>query len=165
MGSFVTLFNYIGYRLLSPQWLLSQAMVGLLSVIYLTGSWSSPKAGALTARYGRGPVMMVAGLLLTLLAQLVAIFIGMMLFAGGFLPRIPSPAVGLAAARVAPKDRPPRCICSVTTSAPVPPVTWAGSFGTATAGRASWPLLPCSCWLAAQGCSVFVARPALRFCR
>nr|WP_148296352.1 MFS transporter [Sodalis praecaptivus] len=90
MGSFVTLFNYIGYRLLSPPWLLSQAVVGLLSVVYLTGSWSSPKAGALTARYGRGPVMMVAilimvaGLLLTLLAQLVAIFIGMMLFAGGF---------------------------------------------------------------------------------
>ncbi len=86
--------------------LLSQAVVGLLSVVYLTGSWSSPKASALTARYGRGPVMMVAilimvaGLLLTLLAQLVAIFIGMMLFAGGFLPRIPSPAVGLAAARV-----------------------------------------------------------------
>lgn len=72
MGSFVTLFNYIGYRLLSPPWLLSQAVVGLLSVVYLTGSWSSPKAGALTARYGRGPVMMVAilimvaGLLLTL---------------------------------------------------------------------------------------------------
>ncbi|OIV46192.1 hypothetical protein BK025_13490 [Sodalis sp. TME1] len=84
IGSFVTLFNYIGYRLLSPPWLLSQAVVGLLSVVYLTGSWSSPKAGALTARYGRGPVMMVAGLLLTLLAQLAAIFVGMMLFAGGF---------------------------------------------------------------------------------
>lgn len=90
MGPFVTLFNYIGYRLLSPPWSLSQAVVWLLSVVYLTGSWSSPKAGALTARYGRGPVMMVAiiimvaGLLLTLATPLAVIFIGMMLFAGGF---------------------------------------------------------------------------------
>ncbi len=53
MGAFVTLFNYIGYRLmLSPQ--LSRAVVGLLSVAYLTGTWSSPKAGAMTSRYGRG---------------------------------------------------------------------------------------------------------------
>ncbi len=54
MGAFVTLFNYIGYRLLGAPWHLSQAVVGLLSVVYLTGSWSSPKAGALTSRYGRG---------------------------------------------------------------------------------------------------------------
>ena len=42
MGAFVTLFNYISYRLLSAPWSLSQAVVGLLSVVYLTGSWSSP---------------------------------------------------------------------------------------------------------------------------
>lgn len=42
MGSFVTLFNYIGYRLLSPPWLLSQAVVGLLSVVYLTGLLEFP---------------------------------------------------------------------------------------------------------------------------
>jgi YNFM family putative membrane transporter len=45
MGSFVTLFNYIGYRLMLSPWHLSQAVVGLLSVAYLTGTWSSPKAG------------------------------------------------------------------------------------------------------------------------
>ncbi|SUB16739.1 Inner membrane transport protein ynfM [Pantoea agglomerans] len=32
MGAFVTLFNYIGYRLLDAPWHLSQAVVGLLSV-------------------------------------------------------------------------------------------------------------------------------------
>ncbi len=48
-------------------------MVGLLSVAYLTGTWSSPKAGAMTSRFGRGPVMlgstamMLVGLLLTAL--------------------------------------------------------------------------------------------------
>ncbi|MFJ5334811.1 MFS transporter [Pectobacterium sp. CHL-2024] len=90
MGAFVTLFNYIGYRLLAPPYLLSQAVVGLLSVVYLTGSYSSPKAGALTARYGRGPVLsvaillMLAGLGMTALSPLFAIFSGMMLFTAGF---------------------------------------------------------------------------------
>ncbi|MFW5409230.1 MFS transporter [Pectobacterium brasiliense] len=90
MGAFVTLFNYIGYRLLAPPYLLSQAVVGLLSVVYLTGSYSSPKAGALTARYGRGPVLsiaillMLAGLGVTALSPLFAIFGGMMLFTAGF---------------------------------------------------------------------------------
>ncbi|MFJ5356123.1 MFS transporter [Pectobacterium sp. CHL-2024] len=90
MGAFVTLFNYIGYRLLAPPYLLSQAVVGLLSVVYLTGSYSSPKAGALTARYGRGPVLSVAillmlvGLGMTALSPLFAIFGGMMLFTAGF---------------------------------------------------------------------------------
>ncbi|MDY4376432.1 MFS transporter [Pectobacterium brasiliense] len=90
MGAFVTLFNYIGYRLLAPPYLLSQAVVGLLSVVYLTGSYSSPKAGALTARYGRGPVLSIAillmltGLGMTALSSLFAIFSGMMLFTAGF---------------------------------------------------------------------------------
>ncbi len=90
MGAFVTLFNYIGYRLMLSPWHLSQAVVGLLSVAYLTGTWSSPKAGALSVRYGRGPVMvsftgiMLLGLLLTLLPSLWAIFAGMLLFSAGF---------------------------------------------------------------------------------
>lgn len=90
MGSFVTLFNYIGYRLMQGPWYLSQAIVGLLSVAYLTGTWSSPKAGQMTARYGRGPVMllftalMLAGLLLTFFNTLWLIFAGMLLFSAGF---------------------------------------------------------------------------------
>ena len=90
MGAFVTLFNYIGYRLMQAPWFLSQAVVGLLSVAYLTGTWSSPKAGAMTAKFGRGPVMlfsigiMLLGLLLTVFSPLVAIFGGMLLFSAGF---------------------------------------------------------------------------------
>ncbi|EAN4688870.1 MFS transporter [Salmonella enterica] len=90
MGAFVTLFNYIGYRLMLSPWELSQAVVGLLSVAYLTGTWSSPKAGAMTSRYGRGPVMlfstavMLGGLLLTLFTSLWLIFAGMLLFSAGF---------------------------------------------------------------------------------
>ena len=91
-----TLFNYIGYRLMLSPWHLSQALVGLLSVAYLTGTWSSPKAGAMTARYGRGPVMlfftsvMLVGLLLTLFSSLWLIFAGMLLFSAGFFAaRVP----------------------------------------------------------------------------
>lgn len=90
MGSFVTMFNYIGYRLLSDPYHLSQAIVGLLSVVYLTGSYSSPKAGSLTTRFGRGPVLlasiviMLIGILITALAPVAAIFVGMMLFTAGF---------------------------------------------------------------------------------
>lgn len=90
MGSFVTMFNYIGYRLLADPYHLSQAIVGLLSVVYLTGSYSSPKAGAMTSRFGRGPVLlastliMLIGILITALAPVAVIFIGMMLFTAGF---------------------------------------------------------------------------------
>ena len=90
MGAFVTLFNYIGYRLMQGPWYLSQAVVGLLSVAYLTGTWSSPKAGAMTAKFGRGPVIIVStavmlfGLVLTVFSPLAIIFIGMLLFSAGF---------------------------------------------------------------------------------
>lgn len=90
MGSFVTLFNYIGYRLMSAPWGLSQAVVGLLSLVYLTGVWTSPKAGTMTEKYGRGPVLigaillMGSGLALTVFSTLALIFIGMILFSGGF---------------------------------------------------------------------------------
>lgn len=90
MGAFVTLYNYIGYRLLAPPYGFSQAIVGLLSVVYLTGSWSSPKAGTMTARYGRSAVLlfsigiMMVGILLTLFSSVWLIFPGMMLFTAGF---------------------------------------------------------------------------------
>lgn len=90
MGAFVTLFNYIGYRLLATPYSLNQAIVGLLSVVYLTGSWSSPKAGSMTAKFGRAPVllfstaMMIVGVLITLLSSVWLILLGMMLFTAGF---------------------------------------------------------------------------------
>jgi YNFM family putative membrane transporter len=126
MGAFVTLFNYIGYRLMLSPWHLSQAVVGLLSVAYLTGTWSSPKAGAMTARYGRGPVMLVhgvmlLGLLLTLFSSLWLILPGCCSSPPVSSPPTRSPAAGLAHARVAPKVRRHRCICSAIIWAPVSP--------------------------------------------
>lgn len=90
MGSFVTMFNYIGYRLLGAPYHLSQAIVGILSIAYLMGTYSSPKAGALTVVYGRGPVLigalllMLAGILITAFSPVWLVFIGMAMVTGGF---------------------------------------------------------------------------------
>lgn len=90
MGSFVTLFNYIGYRLLAEPYALSISWVGLLSLVYLSGTYSSAQAGALADRLGRHRVfwpailVMLAGLLLTLLEALPVVLLGMLLFAFGF---------------------------------------------------------------------------------
>ena len=90
MGAFVTLFNYIGYRLLAAPYHMDQAFVGLLSVVYLSGIYSSAKAGALADRLGRRKmlwatiVLMLAGLALTLLEPLPVVIIGMLVFTFGF---------------------------------------------------------------------------------
>jgi YNFM family putative membrane transporter len=90
MGSFVTMFNYIGYRLLASPYYMSQAVVGVLSLAYLMGTYSSPKAGALTAVYGRGPVLigalilMLSGILITAFSSVLLVFIGMAMVTAGF---------------------------------------------------------------------------------
>ena len=90
MGCFVSLYNYIGYRLLGAPFALSQTSVGLLSALYLVGMFSSVWAGRLADRLGRRNVLwlfmsvMLAGLLLTLANSLVAIVLGMGLFTFGF---------------------------------------------------------------------------------
>nr|WP_255263685.1 MFS transporter [Pseudomonas aegrilactucae] len=90
MGAFVTLFNYIGYRLLAEPYHMSQALVGLLSVVYLAGIYSSAQIGALSDRLGRRKVfwmsilLMFGGLLLTLCSPLVMVIVGMLAFTFGF---------------------------------------------------------------------------------
>ncbi|WP_106476992.1 MFS transporter [Phytohalomonas tamaricis] len=90
MGSFVTLFNYIGYRLLGAPYHYSQAVIGLLSIVYLSGIYSSAWAGGLADRLGRNRVfwafiaLMLGGLGLTLFEPVVLILIGMLLFTFGF---------------------------------------------------------------------------------
>ena len=52
MGSFVTIYNYIGYRLLGPPFSLSQTEIGLVFAVYLFGILGSAWAGALAGRAG-----------------------------------------------------------------------------------------------------------------
>jgi YNFM family putative membrane transporter len=90
MGCFVSLYNYIGYRLLGAPFGLSQTAVGLFSALYLLGIFSSVWAGRLADRLGRRNVLwlfmsvMLSGLLLTLVDSLAAIVLGMGLFTFGF---------------------------------------------------------------------------------
>ncbi|SDW71044.1 MFS transporter, YNFM family, putative membrane transport protein [Pseudomonas kuykendallii] len=90
MGAFVTLFNYIGYRLLAEPYHMSQALVGLLSVVYLSGIYSSAQIGALADKLGRRRVfwativLMSAGLALTLFTALPLVVIGLLTFTFGF---------------------------------------------------------------------------------
>nr|WP_256349392.1 MFS transporter [Pseudomonas gingeri] len=90
MGGFVTLFNYIGYRLLAEPYGMSQAFVGLLSIVYLSGIYSSAKIGALADKLGRRKVlwgmilMMLVGIALTLVTPLPVVVLGILLFTFGF---------------------------------------------------------------------------------
>ncbi|WP_411969569.1 MFS transporter [Pseudomonas sp. p1(2021b)] len=90
MGAFVTLFNYIGYRLLAGPYHMNQALVGLLSVVYLSGIYSSAQVGALADKLGRRKVfwasilVMAGGLLLTLANPLTVVILGMLVFTFGF---------------------------------------------------------------------------------
>jgi MFS transporter, YNFM family, putative membrane transport protein len=90
MGSFVTLYNYIGYRLLAPPFQLSQAAIGSIFVVYLTGVVASPWSGRMADTFGRGRVLtaglviMLVGVALTMLHSLAAIAGGIACFTFGF---------------------------------------------------------------------------------
>lgn len=90
MGAFVSLYNYIGYRMLGAPFALRPGVVGLLSLLYLLGIFSSVWAGRLADRLGRRNVLwlvmgaMLGGLLLTLINFLPIIVLGMGLFTFGF---------------------------------------------------------------------------------
>lgn len=57
MGVFVSVYNFFGFRLIDD-FGLSPALVGAVFVMYLAGTWSSARAGALSDRVGRGTVML-----------------------------------------------------------------------------------------------------------
>jgi len=90
MGSFVALFNYIGFYLSQAPFELSSSVIGFLFLVYLLGIWSSNIAGKLVAKKGARPVLlsaigvMLLGALLCLTFQLSVIIIGLALFTAGF---------------------------------------------------------------------------------
>jgi YNFM family putative membrane transporter len=90
MGSFVTVYNYIGYRLLAPPYAMSQASVGLIFSVYLVGIVSSPFSGAVASRLGLRNVFRVmivvmgAGVALTLAASVGLVIAGLALMTFGF---------------------------------------------------------------------------------
>ncbi len=90
MGSFVTLYNYIGYRLLAPPYSMNQATIGAIFVVYLVGVVASPWSGRMADSIGRGRVligsivMMGIGVALTLLSPVATIAAGIACLTFGF---------------------------------------------------------------------------------
>ncbi|GAA3054458.1 MFS transporter [Pseudonocardia yunnanensis] len=90
MAGFVTVYNYLGYRLLSPEFGLSQALVGALFVIYVTGAGASTVAGRLVGVFSYRAVLWpsalvaLAGVVLMLSSHVAVIVIGLVLVTIGF---------------------------------------------------------------------------------
>ena len=89
MGVFVSLYNYLGFRLRSD-FGFSEAAIGLVFLIYLVGTWTSARAGTFASRIGRTAVVGIGiaaagvGLLLTLSTVLPLVLLGMAVMTGGF---------------------------------------------------------------------------------
>jgi len=90
MGGFVSVYNFLGFRLLDAPFSLPEALVGLVFLLYLSGTYTSAAAGAAADRFGRAVVLLAAvlamtvGLAITLWAVLPLVLVGMLLFTGGF---------------------------------------------------------------------------------
>jgi YNFM family putative membrane transporter len=90
MGSFVTIYNYAGFRLEAPPFELTASQIGAIFVVYLFGMAASSIGGGLADKIGRPPVVIggiliaMAGLGLTLLPAIPGIVGGIALVTIGF---------------------------------------------------------------------------------
>ncbi|HIW95845.1 MAG TPA: MFS transporter [Candidatus Corynebacterium gallistercoris] len=89
MGAFVSLYNYLGFRLID-RFGLPEALAALIFITYLSGTWTSTRAGNLVERFGSRKVVVgcTATALLALLALLIpslpVTVIAVFLFTGAF---------------------------------------------------------------------------------
>jgi YNFM family putative membrane transporter len=105
MGSLVCTYNYIGFRLATPPFSLSQTTIGFVFALYLVGAASSAVMGELAGRLGRRRVLWIAatielaGVAATVPDNLLAIIAGVALITWGFFGAhsIASSWVGLRA--------------------------------------------------------------------
>ena len=90
MGSFVTVYNFLGFRLIAPPFDLPVWLAGLIFVAYLAGTWASTTAGRLSDRLGRRRMLWatalvaVAGIWVTEPAWLPSVIVGLVLLTVGF---------------------------------------------------------------------------------
>ncbi|GAA5153014.1 MFS transporter [Pseudonocardia eucalypti] len=90
MGSFVTVYNYLGFRLLAPPFRLPGTLVGLIFLGYLAGTWASTGGGRMGDRFGRRRVLWaavlvaIAGVWVGAPAWLPAVLAGLLLTTLGF---------------------------------------------------------------------------------
>lgn len=142
VGTLVTVYNYLTFRLSGPPFRLSATVIGFLFVAYLAGTYSSAAAGRAADRFGRyrvlgGAVLVTAaGALLTLPDSLALIVVGLVVLTGGFFAAhsVASSWVG-ARARVAPAQA-----SALYTSAFYIGSSVAGSIGGVFYGFGGWPM-------------------------
>jgi len=142
VGTLVTVYNYLTFRLSGPPFRLSATVIGFLFVAYLAGTYSSAAAGRAADRFGRyrvlcGAVLVTAaGALLTLPDSLALIVVGLVVLTGGFFAAhaVASGWVG-ARARVAPAQA-----GALYTSAFYIGSSVAGSIGGVFYGFGGWPM-------------------------
>lgn len=90
MGCFVTVFNYMSYHLLEKPFELSQTWIGLISVAYLSGIYSSPRAASWSQKFGCEKVLismflsMILGLWIMLIPSIWFILLGLLIFTFSF---------------------------------------------------------------------------------
>jgi MFS transporter, YNFM family, putative membrane transport protein len=141
MGGFVTVYNYLTFRLSAPPFRLSTTVIGAVFVVYLAGTFSSAAAGRLADRLGRylilaaGVLVTVVGVLLTLSGSLLWIVAGLVVMTTGFFAAhsVASGWIG-ARAPVAPAQASALYLCAYYIGSSV-----AGSAGGVFYGRGGWP--------------------------
>lgn len=90
MGAFVTIYNYVTFRLEGAPYHLSQSAVGAVFLLYILGSISSTWFGGFAGRVGRPKVFwlpivgMAVGVALTAAAPLPLIILGIALITAAF---------------------------------------------------------------------------------
>ncbi|MBI0578931.1 MFS transporter [Neobacillus cucumis] len=90
MGSFVSLYNYIGFQLIKPPYSLSQTLVGFIFIVYIVGTFSSTWMGMLADQYGKKRILQLSllilliGVFVTLNAHLWVKILGIAIFTFGF---------------------------------------------------------------------------------
>ncbi|QSO48920.1 MFS transporter [Alicyclobacillus mengziensis] len=90
MGGFVTTYNYVSYDLTGPPYSLSQTWVGMIFLVYLTGTVSSAWMGRVADSLGRARSIQISaaisliGIAVTLADGLVWKIVGLALFTVGF---------------------------------------------------------------------------------
>jgi YNFM family putative membrane transporter len=142
VGTLVTVYNYLTFRLsVAPFWL-SATVIGFLFVAYLAGTYSSAAAGRAADRFGRYRVLCLAllvtavGVVLTLPDSVALIVLGLVVLTAGFFAAhaVASGWVG-GRAKVAPAQASALYTCAFYIGSSV-----AGSIGGVFYGHGGWPL-------------------------
>ena len=88
MGTFVSLYNFLAFRLIN-HFHLAPGLAGLVFLFYLTGTWSSARAGRLVSQVGHANTLLLSCLLFAVgialcMGSLIPTLLGIVLFTIGF---------------------------------------------------------------------------------